>query len=174
MWMVIIANVTNIALDLLFVVGFGWKVQGVAFASIIADYVSFAFGLSCVYFTWKIKHLPSPFLLISSASSGISRFVKLNRDIFLRSLFLQAAFSFMVFRAASFGDNVVAANAVLMSFLMIISYGLDGFAYAMEAMVGKAVGGRRKDQLTGSMIGIFILEFADLYCSNICICSVWP
>ena len=154
MWMVIIANITNILLDLLFVVGLDWKVQGVAFASVIAEYVSCAFGLVCVYSTWRKKQLPPPVELMSTASNGIGRFVKLNRDIFLRSLFLQAAFSFMVFRAASYGDDIVAANAVLMSFLMIISYGLDGFAYAMEAMVGKAVGGRNKEQLMDSMVSI--------------------
>ena len=50
----------------------------------------------------------------------------------------------MTFQGASFGDDVVAANAVLMSFLMIISYGMDGFAYAMEALVGKAFGAKDK------------------------------
>ncbi|MCL9783578.1 MATE family efflux transporter DinF [Vibrio sp. S4M6] len=154
MWMVIIANVTNILLDFLFVVGFEWKVQGVAIASVIAEYVSFSFGLLCVTNTWRRQLMPSPRLLISNAMTGISRFVKLNRDIFLRSLFLQAALSFMVFKGASYGDDIVAANAVLMSFVMIISYGMDGFAYAMEAMVGKAIGGKNKDQLADSMIGI--------------------
>lgn len=140
MWMVIITNVTNIALDLLFVMGLGWKVEGAALASVIADYSGMAFGLVCVWKTWQARQLPSPKQLLADTQHGLGRFVKLNRDIFLRSLCLQAAFSFMTFQGASFGDDVVAANAVLMSFLMMISYGMDGFAYAMEAMVGKAIG----------------------------------
>ncbi len=68
---------------------------------------------------------------------------------------MQGAFSFMTFQGASYGDNVVAANAVLMSFLMIISYGMDGFAYAMEAMVGKAIGARDSLELRASIIGSF-------------------
>lgn len=155
MWMVIIANVTNIALDVLFVIGFGWKVEGAALASVIADYSGLSFGLVCVWRVWQQKALPSPIALLSKATTGLSRFVKLNRDIFLRSLCLQAAFSFMTFKGANYGDEVVAANAVLMSFLMIISYGMDGFAYAMEAMVGKAIGARDRSELTHSLIGTF-------------------
>ncbi|MEZ8106743.1 MATE family efflux transporter DinF [Vibrio cortegadensis] len=155
MWMVIIANVTNIALDILFVMGLGLKVEGAAFASVIADYAGMSFGLLCVVRVWRQKSLPSPMAILSQARSGLSRFINLNRDIFLRSLCLQAAFSFMTFKGANFGDEVVAANAVLMSFLMMISYGMDGFAYAMEAMVGKAIGARDRAELNQSLIGTF-------------------
>ncbi len=159
MWMVIIANLTNIGLDLLFVVGFGWKVEGAALASVIADYTGMSFGLLCVYRTWLRDRLPSVWALLKDTANGLSRFVKLNRDIFLRSLCLQACFTFMTFQGASFGDDIVAANAVLMSFLMIISYGMDGFAYAMEAMVGKAIGAKDRKQLTESLVGTFFWSF---------------
>lgn len=167
MWMVIAANVTNILLDLLFVVVFDWKVEGAALASLIADYSSLLLGGYFVSKSWRSSQLPSLLYLFKNKTSkltdGIGRFVKLNRDIFLRSLCLQAAFAFMTFQGASYGDEIVAANAVLMSFLMIISYGMDGFAYAMEAMVGKAVGARNKDELTDSIIGTFF------WCLTICV-----
>lgn len=153
MWMVIITNVVNIVLDLLFVLGLGWKVQGVALASVIADYSGMGFGLWRVWRYWLQHQLPSPLALLRESTQGLSRFVRLNRDIFLRSLCLQAAFSFMTFQGAAFGDQMVAANAVLMSFLMMISYGMDGFAYAMEAMVGKAIGAKSETQLKAAMIG---------------------
>lgn len=155
MWMVIIANVTNIGLDLLFVVGFHWQVKGAALASVIADYSSLIFALYCARGIWRAYQLPSPLSLLGEVMAGMSRFLRLNRDIFLRSLCLQAAFSFMTFRGAAFGDDVVAANAVLMSFLMVISYGMDGFAYAMEAMVGKAIGANSRSQLVDSLLGTF-------------------
>lgn len=153
MWMVIITNVVNIVLDLLFVLGLGWKVQGVALASVIADYSGMGFGLWCVWRYWLQHQLPSPLAQLRESTQGLSRFVRLNRDIFLRSLCLQAAFSFMTFQGAAFGDQTLAANAVLMSFLMMISYGMDGFAYAMEAMVGKAIGAKSETQLKAAMIG---------------------
>ncbi|MCG9584741.1 MATE family efflux transporter DinF [Vibrio tubiashii] len=155
MWMVIIANVTNIVLDVLFVIGLGWKVEGAALASVIADYTGMSFGLICVWRKWTRDSLPPVLNLIKDTTNGLSRFIKLNRDIFLRSLCLQATFTFMTFQGASFGDEIVAANAVLMSFLMMISYGMDGFAYAMEAMVGKAIGAKDREQLNQSLIGTF-------------------
>lgn len=163
MWMVVITNLTNIVLDIVFVIGFGWKVPGVALASVIADYLGMGFGLWCVARFWRAKNLPSPWCLWRQTSQGISRFLRLNRDIFLRSLCLQAVFSFMTFQGAAFGDHVVAANAVLMSFLMIISYGMDGFAYAIEAMVGKAVGAKNQQQLKASIIG------STFWCILICL-----
>ena len=155
MWMVIIANVTNIVLDVLFVIGLGWKVEGAALASVIADYTGMSFGLMCVWRKWTRDSLPPVLNLIKDTTNGLSRFVKLNRDIFLRSLCLQATFTFMTFQGASFGDEIVAANAVLMSFLMMISYGMEGIAYAMEAMVGKAIGAKDREQLNQSLIGTF-------------------
>lgn len=153
MWMVIITNLTNIVLDLLLVLGLGLKVEGAAIASVIADYAGLLFGLVCVVRYWRQHQLPAPFSFISSLTKELSRLVALNRDIFLRSLCLQAVFSFMTFQGAALGDETVAANAVLMSFLMMISYGMDGFAYAMEAMVGKAIGAKDDRQLRSSMIG---------------------
>ncbi|MFA0088269.1 MATE family efflux transporter DinF [Vibrio sp. 10N.261.51.F12] len=155
MWMVLITNVVNIVLDVIFVIGFEWQVEGAALASVIADYSGCLFGLLCVRKTWKAQNLPTLVSLYTEATQDLARFVRLNRDIFLRSLCLQATFSFMTFQGAAFGDDIVAANAVLMSFLMIISYGMDGFAYAMEAMVGKAMGARNRGELVESLIGTF-------------------
>ena len=153
MWLLITTNVVNIALDLMFVLGLGWKVQGAAAASVIADYSGMLLGLWFVYRQWLRLGLPSLKQKLVSMRHGMGRLLKLNRDIFLRSLCLQATFVFMTFQGAHLGDNVVAANAVLMSFLMLVSYAMDGFAYAMEALVGKAIGARNKDQLERYLIG---------------------
>ncbi len=99
MMLLILINVINIVLDVLFVVGFGWKVQGAAAASVIADYSGMALGLYFVAQRWQRELLPSPFEQWKKASSGMGRLLKLNRDIFLRSLCLQLAFTFMTFQA---------------------------------------------------------------------------
>lgn len=154
MWMVILSNLTNILFDLLFVLVFDWKVAGAASASVLADYVGTSIGCYFVYQTWFKLKLPALLTKFKQAMKGMTRLLNLNRDIFLRSLCLQSVFWFMTFQGAAFGNNIVAANAVLMSFLMVISYGMDGLAYAMEAMVGKAFGAKNKDELLNSLIGI--------------------
>ncbi|GHA43638.1 MATE family efflux transporter DinF [Photobacterium aphoticum] len=153
MWLLIITNVVNIALDVLFVIGFGWKVQGAAAASVLAEYSGLMLGLWFVSRQWLAAALPSVREKIGTVRNGMGRLLRLNRDIFLRSLCLQLSFTFMTFQGATLGDDVVAANAVLMSFLMLVSYAMDGFAYAMEAMVGKAIGARNREALGRSLIG---------------------
>ncbi|MDP4946476.1 MAG: MATE family efflux transporter DinF [Alishewanella sp.] len=147
MWLLLLNQTINILLDLLFVLGFDWKVSGVAAASVLADYSTLAVGLYLVRRLWRQQQLgPVKWPQLFSAD-GYSRLFALNRDIFIRSLCLQLVFVFIAFRGASFGDTVVAANAVLITFLMLVSYALDGFAYAAEALTGKAVGAKDQSEL---------------------------
>ncbi|WP_105199988.1 MATE family efflux transporter DinF [Pseudoalteromonas sp. T1lg10] len=137
--LVLLTNVINIALDILFVVGFGWGVKGAALASVIADYCALAFAL------WLVSGLFSRLELHWCWSFGarllqLGALLRLNGDIFLRSLMLQLCFSFMTFYGARLGDVVLAANAVLLNFLLLISFAMDGIAYAAEAKVGQARG----------------------------------
>ncbi|AEY00430.1 DNA-damage-inducible protein F [Oceanimonas sp. GK1] len=142
MWLLILGNGANIVLDIWFVMGLGWQVKGAAAASVLADYAAALFGAWLVWRTLDRRGLRPAFGFWRETLNGdaFRRLLGLNRDIFMRALCLQLAFVFMTFQGARLGDTVVAANAVLMNFLMFISYGMDGFAYAAEAMVGRAIG----------------------------------
>ncbi|WMC10310.1 MATE family efflux transporter DinF [Oceanimonas pelagia] len=142
MWLLILGNGANIVLDIWFVVGLGWQVKGAAGASVLADYAATGLGAWLVWRTLERRGLRPAAGCWRDALNGAAfrRLLGLNRDIFIRALCLQLTFVFMTFQGARLGDAVVAANAVLMNFLMFISYGMDGFAYAAEAMVGKAIG----------------------------------
>ncbi len=156
MWMVIVTNICNIIFDVWFVIGLELGVSGAAFASVIADYMGLAVGIVLVAMTWQRAKLPRvEWRQVVTFTQNIGRFIKLNGDIFLRSLSLQLVFAFMNFKAAEFGDDTVAGNAVLMSLLMSIAYAMDGLAYAIEAMVGKAIGAKNRSQLGRSLIGTF-------------------
>lgn len=149
MLLLILSNLINMALDAGFVLGLGWQVKGVAAASLLADYGALWAGLWLV--SRRLRHLPAE--VWSGAWRrwwqwpALRRLLGLNRDIFIRSLCLQLCFAFMTLQGARLGDVAVAANAVLLNFLMLISYGLDGFAYAVEAMVGRAIGRRDRQGL---------------------------
>ena len=154
MVMLILTNLVNMALDALFVLGLGWQVRGVAAASVMADYCALAVGI------WLVRRQLGQ-LAPTVWQDGwqrwrqlapMVRLLGLNRDIFLRSLCLQLCFAFMTLQGARLGDVAVAANAVLLNFLMLISYGLDGFAYAVEAMVGRAIGQRDRQKLQEAIV----------------------
>ncbi|MGE6264869.1 MATE family efflux transporter DinF [Aeromonas media] len=154
MLLLILSNLVNMVLDAWFVLGLGWQVRGVAAASLLADYCSLGVGLWLV--SRRLRHLPAE--VWQSAWPrwwqwpAVRRLLGLNRDIFIRSLCLQLCFAFMTLQGARLGDVAVAANAVLLNFLMLISYGLDGFAYAVEAMVGRAIGRRDRQGLREAIV----------------------
>ncbi len=70
-----------------------------------------------------------------------------NSDILIRSLLLQGIFLSFLFYGARFSDVELAANQVLLQFVYVTSYALDGFALAAESFVGQAVGARRLREL---------------------------
>ncbi|WP_299797797.1 MATE family efflux transporter [uncultured Shewanella sp.] len=145
MWQLIVANIANILLDLLFVLGLGWGVKGAALASVFADISGFLVAFSMVYKQIvKSGHFDFFKLCRELTLRSYHKLLTLNADIFIRSLCLQMAFAFMTFQGAGLGDNTVAANAVLLNLLLLISYALDGIAYYAEAEVGRAYGQKNK------------------------------
>lgn len=156
MTLLIITNLLNVILDLVFVFGFHWQVQGVALATLIAEYCGMIMGLSIIFSRYKssvMSLMQGSRLLLSSLieRSSLFGYFQLNRDILIRTLCLEICFIFITFQGARLGDNVVAANAILMNFLLLISFGLDGIANATEAMVGKAYGEKDKRKLSSTV-----------------------
>lgn len=137
----VLTNSVNIVLDLWFVVGLGMTSGGVALASVIADYSALTFGGYLVL--RQLGRLEGGFqrqrLLVVSAYSAL---VNVNANLFVRTLGLLFAMAFFTAQGARQGDTVLAANAVLLQFIMLTSYALDGFAHAAESLVGRAYGRR--------------------------------
>lgn len=136
----VFTNGVNIVLDLWFVVGLGWGVPGVAVASVIADYAACGLGLWLILRTLPGRTGWERARLLERAR--LAALLRVNRDIFLRSLCLIFAFAWFTVQGARFGDVTLAANAVLLNLQSIMAYGLDGFAFAAEALVGGAIGAR--------------------------------
>ena len=136
----LLMNGVNIGLDLWFVLGLGWGVQGVAFATFLAEWGGVALGLWLCRDAFAVpawRDWPRVF-----DPQALRHMAQVNGDILLRSLMLQAIFLSFLFLGADFGDVTLAANQVLLQFLHITAYALDGFAFAAEALVGNAMGRR--------------------------------
>lgn len=139
----LVTNGLNIVLDLWFVIGFGWGIPGVAIATLIAE----ASGLIlALWFARAALARRLPMRTIFDPDK-LRRMATVNTDIMIRSVVLQGCFTAFLFLGAGEGDLALAANQVLLQFLEITAYLLDGFAFAAEALVGQAVGARRLDRL---------------------------
>jgi len=139
----ILMNGLNVALDLWFVLGLGWGVPGVAAATFIAEWSGLAFGLWLCRDAFATPAWRDRARILDPAR--LRRFAQVNGDILLRSLMLQAIFVSFLLTGARFGDVTLAANQILLQFLEITAYAMDGFAFAAEAIVGGALGRARRD-----------------------------
>lgn len=156
LWM----NGLNIGLDLWFVLGLGWGVEGVAFATFLAEWSGLALGLFLCRDVFANPAWRDATRIFDRET--LVRFASVNGDILLRSLMLQGIFVSFLLLGADFGDVTLAANHVLVQFLEVTAFALDGFAFAAEALVGQAMGRRAASELRRSAIltslwGLFVV-----------------
>ena len=134
LWM----NGLNVGLDLWFVLGLGWGVEGVALATFLAEWSGLAIGLWLCRDVFGLpdwRNWPRVFDAVR-----LKRMAVVNTDILIRSLLLQAIFVSFLLLGGRFGDVTLAANQVLLQVLHITGYAMDGFAFSAETLVGQAYG----------------------------------
>ncbi|MCG7622353.1 MATE family efflux transporter [Epibacterium sp. Ofav1-8] len=138
-------NGLNILLDLWFVLGLGWGVEGVATATLIAEWSGLVLGLWFCRSAFAGDQWHDWARIFDRAR--IKRMMQVNGDIMVRSVLLTLSFTTFLFIGADMGDVKLAANQVLIQFLEITAFALDGFAFSAEALVGGAVGARDPQRL---------------------------
>ena len=144
------------------------KVEGVALASVIAEYSGLAVGVAFAVSSLR-KHPGHWPLARLTNLSAYKAFFSVNANLFVRSMALMFTFAWVTAQGARLGPAILAANAVLMNFQNLTSLGLDGIAHAAEAMVGKAVGQKDKEalrftvSLTLKWSAIFAVGFTVVY-----------
>ena len=138
----LVIHLVDIALSITFVYAFGWGIFGAALGTVLGQVAAALLGLALVvrHFGGLKKILPliHPTELLDA--SGLRRMFGLSRDLMLRSIALMGAYGFFAAQGSRMGEVALAANAILLNFLMISGYFLDGMAQAAEALSGKAVG----------------------------------
>ncbi|WP_417475262.1 MATE family efflux transporter [Leisingera sp.] len=143
-------NGLNILLDLWFVLGLGWGVEGVALATLIAEWSGLALGLYLCRDAFGGNQWRDWGRVFDRAR--LRRMMQVNADIMLRSVLLTGSFTTFLFISSGVGDVNLAANQILLQFLSVTAFGLDGFAFAAEALVGSAVGAKCRAELRRAAI----------------------
>ncbi|MFP1632883.1 MATE family efflux transporter [Zhengella sp. ZM62] len=133
-------NGINIALSVWLGLALGWGLEGVAWGTVIGEFVTLAAGLALLSRRFG-RHWRVPWVSVLDATA-LTRLFALSGDIMIRSFALLAAFAWMTRAGAQLGTVTLAANAILLNFFMVAGYFLDGFATAAEQLVGRAVGAR--------------------------------
>jgi MATE family multidrug resistance protein len=141
----LILNLTNIALDAVLVLGLDMGVEGVAIGTVGAQVIA---ALAGAWLVWRETSRRSggwSWARVATAAQ-IRRTIAVNTDILIRTLCLIFAFTWFTAQAAKSGDIILAANAVLFNITMVVTYMLDGFAFAAETLSGQAAGARDRQR----------------------------
>ena len=146
LYVTILENLANVAFNLMFIYGFGMRAEGVAYGTVCAQYLALIFAFSLLFMKYKKELIPHK-LNILLKMSELAAYFKVNANIMIRSVALTFAFAFFTVTSSSQNDLLLAANMILLQFLLLFSYITDGFAHAGEALAGYYFGAKQKDIL---------------------------
>ena len=134
-------NIVNIILSLCFVFLFDMGFEGVAYGTMISNWVGVGIAILYVlkFYEWRFPKICRTDIL---QLSDMGRFFKINTDIMFRSACIMSVSLTVTSIGAQLGALTLAANAIIMQFFILFSYFMDGFAFAAEALSGKFVGAR--------------------------------
>lgn len=155
MYVTILLNVLNIILNLVFVLKYDMNVAGVAWGSLIASYVAVGFAIWLYFRTYHLKGI----LIVREELlqlDALKKFFSVNSDIFIRTLCLVTSYAFFTAKSAETGDVVLAANTILLQLWYISAYGIDGFAFAAESLVGRYFGANDRERLMEAIKGCMV------------------
>jgi multidrug resistance protein, MATE family len=170
----LVLNLTNMALDILFVLGFGWGVRGVAFGTFTAEVCAAVIGT--VIARHHLRGLGGHCSLRQILTpAALKRTFAVNGDIMIRTLALISAFLWFASQGARQGDVVLAANSILLQFISVAAFFLDGFAFSTEALVGRAIGAAHRTGLTLAvkMTTAWAAGVAVLVSAALLLCGPW-
>jgi MATE family multidrug resistance protein len=155
MYVTILLNVLNIILNLVFVLKYDMNVAGVAWGSLIASYVAVGFAIWLYFRTYHLKGISIVREELLQLDA-LKKFFSVNSDIFIRTLCLVTSYAFFTAKSAETGDVVLAANTILLQLWYISAYGIDGFAFAAESLVGRYFGANDRERLLEAIRGCMV------------------
>jgi MATE family multidrug resistance protein len=115
-------------------------VVGVAYGTVIAQYSGLLLAVLILVFKYHIVHIGLREIIASMKGSEVRRMMALNGNLIIRSLCFMVVYVGYTSLASQYGDTQLAVSSIMMKLFMFFSFFVDGFAYAGEALVGKAVG----------------------------------
>ncbi len=131
-----VANLVNLALNLMLVFGFGWGLAGIAAATVAAEVITACWlalmGRARLGFPLSGHGLPGRAEVLELATT--------SRDLFIRTASLVGSVAVISAAAARVGAETSAAHMVMWQVYLLLSFFLDGLAVAAQTIMGRAAG----------------------------------
>ena len=140
---VIAGNVVNLVLEVLFVYGFGWGIEGSAWGTAIAQ-----LGMGAAFIVVIVRQLQPGEARVRLRLAR--RVLSLGKWIFLRTTALMGSFVLAGAVATRFGEASIAAHQVAFQLWIFLALVLDSVAIAGQIIVGRELGGGRRGEAYGA------------------------
>ena len=148
----ILVNVVNMAVSYVLAVYTPMGALGVALGTVIAQFTGLTAAIILLLAKYRQLWQGLSPVRLAFDGQGMKRLLSLNGNLFVRSLCFMVVYVGFTSLASKYGDVELAVSTIMMKLFMLVSYFVDGFAYAGEALVGKYIGSnqesgvRRQDQ----------------------------
>lgn len=150
MLLTLFVNIANVLFNFWFVFGMGMKSDGVAWGTVVAQYLGIALAIGLFFLKYRGIFDQLKISKIGELKE-LKHFFSVNRDIFIRTIFLIFVFGFFTAQSSGMDATTLAANQILLQYFYTMSFAVDGFAYAAESLVGRFVGEKNGDMLRKSI-----------------------
>ena len=136
----IVVNVVNMVVSYVLAVYTPMGALGVALGTVMAQFTGLS--LAIILLLCKYRHVFRGLSIwqLARDMQGMRSLITLNANLFVRSLCFMIVYVGFTSLSSLYGDTDLAVCSILMKLFMLVSYFVDGFAYAGEALVGKAIG----------------------------------
>ena len=148
-----VVNVVNMVASYVLAVYTPMGALGVALGTVIAQLTGLLLGVLII--VWKYRHVWQGLSIwqLAKDRQGIRNLITLNANLFVRSLCFMVVYVGFTSLSSMYGDTDLAVCSILMKLFMLVSYFVDGFAYAGEALVGKYIGAAKSNPISDSPSG---------------------
>ena len=147
---VIAANAVNVVLELVFVYGFGWGIEGSAWGTVVAQAGMGAAFIAVILRAARGDTRPSRELM--------QRLLVIGRHIFIRTTALLGAFTLAGAVIARSGDASLAAHQIAFQLWIFLALVLDSIAIAGQVLVGRGLGAGDSDRAFAASVRMIWLS----------------
>jgi MATE family multidrug resistance protein len=135
-----VVNVVNMLVSYVLAVHTPMGALGVALGTVVAQFTGLSLAIILLLCKYRDVFRGLSIWQLARDMQGMRSLITLNANLFVRSLCFMVVYVGFTSLSSMYGDTDLAVCSILMKLFMLVSYFVDGFAYAGEALVGKYIG----------------------------------
>ena len=135
-----VVNVVNMLVSYVLAVHTPMGALGVALGTVVAQFTGLSLAIILLLCKYRDGFRGLSIWQLARDMQGMRSLITLNANLFVRSLCFMVVYVGFTSLSSMYGDTDLAVCSILMKLFMLVSYFVDGFAYAGEALVGKYIG----------------------------------